>query len=135
MRQHRAVPGHDESRASGKGAFQNSIVGLVGKDRQRFRWLDELTQFGKKDGNARERFAIMGKLPGKNGEELVENGSGNGERILTLDNLAERLVASPAGQCESRYQHVRVEYDPHPRRYRCKSSSVRIPCSFARRLQ
>ena len=73
------------------------MVGLAGKDRQRFGWLDELTQLGKKDGNARERFAIMDKLPGRNGEELVENGFGKSERVLTLDNLAERLVASPAG--------------------------------------
>ena len=117
MRRHRAVPGHDESRASGKGAFRNSIVGLAGKDRQRFGWLDELTQLGKKDGNARECFAIMDKLPGRKGEELVENGSGKGERVLTLDNLAERLVASPAGHCESRYRHVRLEKTTHSIRH------------------
>ena len=76
MRQHRAVSGHGGLRAGRNRAFEISIVRLVGKDCQRFGWLDELIQLGEKDGNARERFAIMGKLPGKNGEELVENGSG-----------------------------------------------------------
>lgn len=135
VRQHRAVPSHDDLRTGRKRALQYSVVGLVGKDPQRFGRLDEFTQLGEKDGNARERFAVMGELPGKNGEEFVENGPGKGERVLALDNLAERLVASPARKRKSRYQNVRVEYDPHVCRYRCRSSSVRTPCSFARRLQ
>ena len=131
-RQHRTIPGHDDLRTGRKRAFQNSIVGIVGKDGQGFGRLDELTQFGEKDGNARERVAVMGKLPGKNGEELVENGPGKGERVLPCDYPAERLVTSPARKRKSRHQNVRVEYDPHACKYRSKSSSVRIPRSFAR---
>ena len=135
MRQHRTIPGDDDLRASGKRTFQDSIVGLVGEHGQRFSRLDEFTHLGKKDGDARERLAVMGKLPGENGEELVENGSGKGERILAVDDLSERLVTSSAWQRKRRYQHVRVEYDPHARRYRRRSSSVKTPSSFALRLQ
>ena len=132
VRQHRTVSGDDDLRASRKRTFQNSIVGLIGKHGQRFGRLDEFTQLGEKDGNARERLAVMGKFPGENGEELVENGPGKGKRILPRNYSAERLVASPAWKRKSRHQNVRVEYDPHACKYRCKSSSVRIPCSFAR---
>jgi len=66
---------------------------------------------GEKDGNARERVAVMGKLPGESGEELVENGPGKGERTLLRDCPAEHLVASPARKRKSRYQSVRVECD------------------------
>lgn len=97
VREHRAVSGHDDLRAGRKGAFENSIVGLVGKNGQRFGWLDELAQLEKKDGYARERFAIVGKFSGKNAEQLIENGTGEGERVLAIDNPAKRLVASPAG--------------------------------------
>ena len=135
MRQHRTVPGDDDLRTARKRAFENSIVGLIGKNRQGFGRLDEFTQLGKKDGNTRKRVAVVGKLPGENAEEFVENGSGNYERVLTLDDPAQRLVAPSAGKGKGRYQDVRVEYDPHAWRYRCKSSSVRIPCSLAFRLQ
>lgn len=113
MRQHRTVPGDDDLRTTRKRAFENSIVGLVSKNRQGFGRLDELTQLGEKDGNAGERVAVVGELPGENAEEFVENGSGNGERVLTLDDPAERLVAPSAGKRKGRYQDARVEYDPH----------------------
>ena len=93
------------------------------------------THLRKKDGNARERLTVMSELPGENGEKLVENGAGKGERILAVDDLSEHLVTSSAWQRKSRYQHVRVEYDPYARGYRRRSSSVRIPSSFALRLQ
>ena len=130
--QHRTVPGDDDMCTGCNRTFQNSVVGLVGKHGQRFGRLDEFTYLGEKDGNARESLAIMGKLPGENGEELVENGLGKGERILSRNYSAERLVASPARKRKGRHQNVRVEYDPHACKYRCKSSSVRIPCSLAR---
>ena len=79
VRQHRTVPGDDDLRPGRKRAFQNSVVGLVGKHGQRLDRLDEFTHLGKKDGNARERLAVMGKFPGENGEEFVENGSGKDE--------------------------------------------------------
>ena len=74
MGQHRAVPGDDELRAGRERAFENSIVRLVGEHRQRLGWFDELTHLGKKDGDACERFAIMGESSGENAEKLIENG-------------------------------------------------------------
>ena len=135
LRQHRAVSRHDELRAGRERALQYPIVRLVGEDRQRLVWLDEFTHLGEKDGNACERFSIMGKLSCENTEKLIQNGPGEDKRVLAVDNLAKRLVTSPAWQRQSRYQHVRIEYHPHARRYRRRSSSVRIPCSFALRLQ
>lgn len=135
LRQHRAIPRHDELRARREGALQNPIVRFVGEDRQRLVWLDEFPHLEEKDGDACERFAIMGKLSCENTEKLIENGPGKDKCILAVDNLAKRLVTSPAWQRQSRYQHVRIEYHPHARRYRRRSSSVRIPCSFALRLQ
>lgn len=102
VRRHRTVPGDEDLRTGCKRAFQNSIAGLVVKHGQRFGRLDEFTHLGKKDGNARERFVVMGRFPGENREELVENGSGKGERILADADLSERLVTASAWQRESR---------------------------------
>ena len=68
MRQHCAVSRHDDWLP--RPATAHSTIRLSGSSAEnceRFGRLDELTQFGEKDGNARERFAVMSKLSGEDG--------------------------------------------------------------------
>ena len=70
-------------------------------------------------------------IAGKDREEFVEDLFGEGERVFTLDDLAESLIAAPIRQGESRDEHIRIEDDPHVSRYRRRSSSLRSARSFA----
>ena len=56
---------------------------------------DDLAKVGKEDGDTGELFPVPGEFTGKDGEELVEDGPGERERIFALDNLAYRLIAAP----------------------------------------
>ena len=129
------IPRHDDLRARRKRTFQYSVVWLVAEHLQRFGRFDEFPELGEEDGDTRKCFTVVGKLASQDREQLVNDGARKSERVLATDYLAERFISPSARKRESRHQYVGVKYDYHARRYRCRSSSVRMPSSFARRLQ
>ena len=69
-------------------SIDGSIVGLIGEHRQGFGRLDEFTQIGNKDCNARKRVADADEPPGENAEELVEHGTGVNRRARVTSSRA-----------------------------------------------
>ena len=51
-----------------------------------------------------ELLPVAGEFTGKDGEELVEDGLGERERILAFDDSAHRLIAPPARQGEAAWR-------------------------------
>lgn len=133
--QHCVIAGHNELRARGESAFHDSIVRFVRKQGNRFDRFNDVAEIGEKDGDTGQFFAVTSELVGENGEEFIKDGARKSERVFTLDDSPKRLSAASVRQGKGRHEHVRVEDDPHARRYRCKSASVRMARSFARRLQ
>ena len=60
-----------------------------------------------------EFFSITRKLAGKDAEQLIENGLGDYELVLLLDNAPQRRFATPAWKNQSRDEDVGVEDDFH----------------------
>lgn len=59
---------------------------------------DDLAKVGEKDGHTGECLPVTDEFTCKNGERLVEDGHGERERILTLDDSVYRLIAAPAAR-------------------------------------
>ena len=53
------------------------------------------------------------KLAGKDAEQFIENGLGDNELVLLLDNAPQRCFAAPAWENQSRDKNVSVEDDLH----------------------
>ena len=60
-----------------------------------------------------EFFSITRKLAGKDAEQLIENGLGDNELVLLLDNAPQRRFAAPAWKYQSRDEDVSVEDNLH----------------------
>ena len=115
-RQHRAVTGHDDVRASRARAFQDAVVRFIREDGDGVRRLNEFTEVGHKEGDSGKFFRVAGELAGENREELIDDRPGQRDGIFTIDNLAECTIATAAGQRQRGHEHVGVEDDLHARR-------------------
>ena len=94
-REHRAVAGYDELCVRGKRTLEDSVVRFIREHRERLGWFDDLAKVGEEDGDAGELLPVTGEFTCKDGEELVEDGLGERERVLAFDDSAYRLIAAP----------------------------------------
>ena len=53
---------------------------------------------------------------GATGHCLVDDGLGDDQRVLAVDDSLKRVIGSPTADHERRHERVRVEHDPHDSR-------------------
>ncbi len=98
-------------------------------------WRYDLSKVGEKNSYMRQFFRGAVEFSDKHIEGFVNDGFGDNQLHLSPRDLRDGFLAPSARKSKGGNEDVAIKNRPHRRRYRSRSFSVRMPFSFAFRLQ